>query len=83
MGGGDFARSLLSAGVVDEIGLNVHPVLLGSGIPLFVDPRRQVDLELTECRALQAGCAFLMYRVRHQAPAAAPRKRAGTRRARR
>ncbi len=67
LGGGDLARSLLAAGVVDEIGLNVHPVLLGSGVPLFVDPRRQIDLELAECRALEAGCALLTYRVRHPA----------------
>jgi dihydrofolate reductase len=70
MGGGDFARSLLAAGVVDEIGLNVHPVLLGAGIPLFVDPRRQIDLDLTECRRLEGGCVLMRYKVR---PAAARR----------
>ena len=31
MGGGELARALLDAGVVDEVGLNVHPVLLGGG----------------------------------------------------
>jgi len=35
MGGGELARSLLAENVVDEIGLNIHPILLGSGIPLF------------------------------------------------
>jgi dihydrofolate reductase len=69
MGGGDFARSLIAAGVVDEIGINVHPVLLGSGIPLFVDPQRQVDLELAECRAMEKGCVLLRYSVRPAAPA--------------
>src|SRR5215216_1007053 len=29
LGGGDFGRSLLAAGVVDEVGANIHPVLLG------------------------------------------------------
>jgi len=79
MGGGDFARSLLAAGVIDEIGLNVHPVLLGSGIPMFLDPKRQVDLELTECRALAGGCAFVNYKVRQAVPA--PRQRAKKQRA--
>ena len=37
MGGGELAQSLLAAGVVDEVGLNVHPILLGSGVPLFRD----------------------------------------------
>ena len=32
MGGGDLASSLFAERLVDEIGLNIHPVLLGSGI---------------------------------------------------
>lgn len=67
MGGGDFARSLLAAGLVDEVGLNVHPVLLGRGLPVFLDAGRQVDLELSECRQLAGGCALLTYRVRRAA----------------
>ncbi len=31
MGGGELGRALLEAGVIDEIGFNIHPVLLGSG----------------------------------------------------
>ncbi|HEU4418331.1 MAG TPA: dihydrofolate reductase family protein [Planctomycetota bacterium] len=80
MGGGDFARSLLEAGVIDEIGINVHPVVLGSGVPLFLDPRRQVDLELTECRQMAEGCVLLRYRV---APAVAKPRAAARRRAKR
>ena len=65
MGGGELARSLLEAGVVDQVGANVHPVILGGGIPLFPPMRRQVDLELVENRPLAGGCAYLLYRVRH------------------
>jgi len=64
MGGGIFARSLFGAGLIDEVGLNVHPILLGTGIPLFLDPGRAVDLELAACRTLEGGCAYLEYRVR-------------------
>jgi dihydrofolate reductase len=64
-GGGDFARSLFAAGLIDDVGLNVHPVLLGSGTPAFLDPGRRVDLALTECRQLPKGCVSLRYRVRH------------------
>src|SRR5262245_50099198 len=35
MGGGELARSLFEADLIDEVGFNIHPVLLGSGIPLF------------------------------------------------
>jgi dihydrofolate reductase len=63
LGGSDLARSLLAAGVVDEVGVNVHPVLLGSGVPLFVDCGRRVSLELKETRAIHGGCVYSTYRV--------------------
>jgi dihydrofolate reductase len=65
MGGGTLARSLFEAGLIDEIGFNVHPVLLGSGIPLFHPMSRQIDLELLECRPFKNGCVYVSYRVLH------------------
>jgi dihydrofolate reductase len=65
MGGGDLARSLFEAGgVIDEIGFNVHPVLLGRGVPLFPPMDRQVNLELLECRPFKNGCVLVRYRVK-------------------
>ena len=63
MGGGDLARSLFEAGVIDEIGFNIHPVLLGSGVPMFHEMTRQIDLELLECKPMKSGCVYLSYRV--------------------
>ncbi len=63
MGGGELAQSLLTAGLVDEIGLNIHPVLLGSGIPTFRDPGHRVRLTLTGCRELDGGCILASYKV--------------------
>ncbi len=63
MGGGELARPLFEAGLIDEIGFNIHPVLLGSGIPLFHAMTRQVDLTLLECRPFRNGCVFVKYRV--------------------
>lgn len=63
MGGGELAQSLLQAGLVDEIGLNIHPILLGSGIPIFRDPGHRVKLELLKCRQLDGGCFLASYRV--------------------
>jgi dihydrofolate reductase len=65
LGGGELARSLLEADVIDEIGVNIHPVLLGAGIPLFLPMRRQIDLELRECRAFKNGCVLIRYDVKH------------------
>jgi dihydrofolate reductase len=64
MGGGDFAKTLFEAGLIDEIGFNIHPVLLGSGIPLFHEMDRQIDLELLECKPFKNGCVFVKYRVK-------------------
>jgi dihydrofolate reductase len=63
MGGGELAQSLLAAGLVDEIGLNIHPILLGSGIPTFRDPGHRLKLTLTECRQLEGGCILASYKV--------------------
>jgi dihydrofolate reductase len=65
LGGGVLAKSLFEADLIDEIGFNIHPVLLGSGIPLFYEMSRQIDLELKECRQLSNGCVFLKYDVKH------------------
>lgn len=63
MGGGELAQPLLAAGLVDEIGLNIHPILLGSGIPVFRDPGHRIKLALTECRKLEGGCVLANYTV--------------------
>lgn len=63
MGGGELARSLFAEGVVDEISLNIHPVLLGRGIPLFPNLSSEVKLELTAARSHKNGCVQVDYRV--------------------
>jgi dihydrofolate reductase len=65
MGGGELARCLLDAGLIDEIVLSIHPVVLGSGIPLFLPMRRQLALELLECKPFKNGCVLVRYRVKH------------------
>jgi len=65
MGGGVLAKSLFEADLIDEVGVNIHPVLLGSGIPLFYEMSRQIDLELIKNQQLSNGCVVLTYRVKH------------------
>jgi len=57
------AKPLLEAGLIDEITLNIHPVLLGSGVPLFHGLNRQIDLELLGGKRLQNGCIYARYRL--------------------
>ena len=63
LGGGDLARSLFEAGVIDEVGFNMHPILLGAGVPLFLDAGRRIGLQLKECRPMDGGCVLVTYRV--------------------
>ena len=64
MGGGLLAKSLFEADLIDEIGFNIHPVLLGSGIPVFHEMDHQINLELLECKGLKNGCVMVTYRVK-------------------
>jgi len=64
MGGGELAQSLFEAGVIDEVGFNIHPVLLGRGIPAFHKMSRQIDLELMDCKAMKSGCVYVYYKVK-------------------
>ena len=65
MGGGLLAKSLFEAGLIDEVGLNIHPVLLGSGIPLFLEMNRRIDLELIASKPFENGCVYVLYRVKN------------------
>jgi dihydrofolate reductase len=66
MGGGELAQSLFEADLIDEIGFNIHPLLLGSGIPLYHPMKRQTDLKLLECRSFKNGCVLVRYAVVHR-----------------
>ena len=68
MGGGLLAKALFEADLIDEIGFNIHPVLLGSGIPLFHEMNHQIDLELIECKPFKNGCVLVSYRVKRPRP---------------
>ena len=65
MGGGELGSALIEAGLVDEIGVSVHPVLLGGGTPFLRPLGRRVELELIEARAIARQCVMLRYRVLH------------------
>ena len=55
-------RTLLRAGLVDELRLFLHPIVLGSGHRLFDDGEALGALELAGCRAYDNGVVSLTYR---------------------
>jgi dihydrofolate reductase len=64
MGGGELAKSLFEGDLIDEVSVNIHPILLGSGIPLFHEMKGQINLELLDCKSLENDCVLLSYRVK-------------------
>jgi dihydrofolate reductase len=61
-GGGVLFRSLLDAGLVDEVGVAVMPVLLGGGVPLLPAGDR-ARLRLTGNKLYKSGIVSLEYAV--------------------
>jgi dihydrofolate reductase len=62
-GGADVAQQYLKAGLIDEMLLNVVPVLLGAGTRLF-ENLEGADIRLEQSQAVEApGVAHLSYRV--------------------
>ena len=62
-GGADVAQQYLAAGLIDELDLNVVPVLLGGGTRLF-DNLAGANAALEQVRAIEApGVTHIKYRV--------------------
>jgi dihydrofolate reductase len=65
MGGGELARPLFEADLIDRVGFSIHPILLGRGVPVFHPMTRDIHLTLEECRPFKNGCVTVSYRVVH------------------
>jgi dihydrofolate reductase len=62
-GHGRLAQALLEHGLVDELRLSVHPVLVGSGQVLFRDGQKQ-PLEFAGAKTFGTGVVVLTYHPR-------------------
>ena len=63
-GGGELFRSLLAAGMVDEVSVSLVPVLLGGGIPLLPSPADRAKLKLKKHRVYKkTGTVGLDYAI--------------------
>jgi dihydrofolate reductase len=61
-------QSLLEAGLIDQIRVNVLPVVVGGGRRLFTDKTPRTPLRLVESRALPSGVLVLRYERNPQSP---------------
>jgi dihydrofolate reductase len=55
-------RSLLRAGLLDELSLNICPVVLGSGMRLFDDMPGRIRLDLVRSSTFKTGVLGVTYR---------------------
>ena len=63
-GGGELFRSLLAAGLVDQVGVSLIPVLLGGGIPFLPSPADRARLKLRSHRVYEkTGTVGLEYDI--------------------
>ena len=62
-GGASLTSSLLNAGLVDEIGMAVHPILLGEGKPLFSGIKKRIITKLVDSKTYDSGLVYLTYKV--------------------
>jgi len=67
VGSATLVHSLLDAGLIDEIQVLVHPIILGKGVRLFKDGGHRLPLQLADSKILSNGVVFLSYQIKHQA----------------
>lgn len=65
--GGSVIQALIEADRLDEITITTVPVLIGSGISLFGQLKRDIQLELIHATSYSDGMTQSVYRFIHQA----------------
>ncbi len=62
VGGGEIVAECLRFDLIDEWKLFVHPIILGSGIPLFARGLPTRALKFVRCERFDSGLVQLWYR---------------------
>lgn len=66
IGSAMLVHSLLDSGLIDEIQVLVHPIVLGTGVRLFVDGYHS-SMTLADTKILPNGVVYLTYQIEPQA----------------
>lgn len=61
VGGGEIVSILMNAGLIDEIVLSIHPIILGGGVRLFARIARQSEWTLVSSRSFETGLVQITY----------------------
>lgn len=60
-GGASIITTFINLGLVDELRLSIHPVILGEGKPLFKDIEKRLNLKLVNSQTYSSGVVQLIY----------------------
>jgi dihydrofolate reductase len=63
IGGAGFMQNLIATGLIDEYHLAIHPVALGSGLPIFTGLEMPFYLKLAEIKVFPKGVVAQTYRI--------------------
>ncbi|GAB2800540.1 dihydrofolate reductase family protein [Actinoallomurus bryophytorum] len=63
-GGAEVAASLSELGLLDDYRIVVHPVVLGGGRPLFLEPKDRLEMRLVDSRTFDSQTVLLRYERR-------------------
>jgi dihydrofolate reductase len=66
VGGGQINGVLLQAGLIDELLVSIHPIILGAGRPLFAGHTGRQDFNLTASKVFETGLVQLTYQVKNR-----------------
>jgi dihydrofolate reductase len=61
VGGATLVASLLNEGLIDELRLIVHPVVLGKGQALFGGVKKRLSLDLVQAKTTKSGKVVVTY----------------------
>ena len=62
-GGGKLNSSFMASGLIDEIYIDVEPLVFGKGIPIFAEANFEFELKLLEVNKLNKDTVQLHYQV--------------------
>ncbi|SEW53338.1 dihydrofolate reductase family protein [Chitinophaga arvensicola] len=60
-GGASLIKTFINEGLIDIYKVSVHPVVLGTGKPLFEDLKERINLQLTATDVFRSGVVQLTY----------------------
>jgi len=63
LGGSEFMQNLITTGLIDEYHLAIHPVTLGTGLPIFTGLKIPLYLKLVEAKVFPKGIVAHTYNV--------------------